>query len=282
MMTSVRWLIPQCSFNLHFSNNEWFEPPFMYLLPALCFLWRNVYLGLPLIASSGFPHNQVCFLITHTPCHPHPQPSCGSLLPVTKLPHCFGDEGQPPWPGCCGLPGKACACCLLPHWRSLFAALQPRSAVHVSDSVLSSTSRALPIPPSPLSCPSPSPSSPSFHNSYPCSRFSFRCHSYREVISDLQVTVTTCPMSSQSMCPHIRAWTRVREPQFESRVNCLLAVRSWMTYRLGSVSSSIKTGVRNSLLVRWFGLCFHHQGAQSDLWSENWDPTSCVVRSTNQ
>ena len=113
MMTSVRWLIPQCSFDLHFSNNEWFEPPFMYLLPALCFLWRNVYLGLPLIASKGFPHNQVCFLITHTPRHPHLQPSCGSLLPVTKLPHCFGDEGQPPWPGCRGLPGKTCACCLL-------------------------------------------------------------------------------------------------------------------------------------------------------------------------
>ena len=35
----------------------------------------------------------------------------------------------------------------------------------------------------------------------------------QEVISGLQVAVTTCPMSSKSTCSHIGARTRVREPR---------------------------------------------------------------------
>ena len=222
-------VIPRCGFDLHFPNNEWFEPPFVYLLPVTCFLWRNVYLGLPLIASNGFPHNQVGFLITHTPCHPHSQPSCGSLLPMTTFPHRFRDEGQPPWPAVPRPSWRGLPRCFISHWCSLIATPQPHWTMYVSDSALCCISRTLPILPSPLSHPSPSPSSPSFHNSYPRFRFSFTCHFYRR-----------SSLVSKSQWPSVRWAPRARvptseprleseSPGFESRVNCFLAVWSWMT-----------------------------------------------------
>ena len=47
ILTGVRWYLPHCSFDLHFSNNyQWWASFQVPIGPSVCLLWRNVYLGL--------------------------------------------------------------------------------------------------------------------------------------------------------------------------------------------------------------------------------------------
>ena len=50
-------MIPHCSFDLHFSDNEWCWASFHVPTgPSICLLWRNVYLGLPTYFFIWSPH----------------------------------------------------------------------------------------------------------------------------------------------------------------------------------------------------------------------------------
>ena len=95
-------VVPHCSFDLHFSNNQWCWAFFSCVYwPSVCLLWRNVYLGLLSIFWLGclfFVELYESFLSSFS----LPSPSLPSLFPFSFLPLLFffffwNLEGMYPW-----------------------------------------------------------------------------------------------------------------------------------------------------------------------------------------